>query len=132
MGIEYGEKRSPFIDYGRPSLFLDFAKRKSLVDAISKNNLITFTRSSTGTYVGSDGYIKTAAADEARFDYDPVTGESLGLLIEEQRTNFINYSENFENWNRFDGGLMSTNQISSPDGSITVCSVGDNGVVICV
>jgi len=91
MGIEYGEKRSPFIDYGRPSLFLDFAKRKSLVDAISKNNLITFTRSSTATYVGSDGLIKTAAADEPRFDHDPVTGECLGLLIEEQRSNlFLN------------------------------------------
>jgi len=87
MGIEYGERRSTFIDYGRPSLFLDFAKRKSLVDAISRNNLITFTRSSTGTYVGSDGYIKTAAADEPRFDHDPVTGESLGLLIEESRFN---------------------------------------------
>jgi len=92
MGIQYGEKRSPFIDYGRPSLFLDFAKRKSLVNAISKNNLITFTRSSTATYVGSDGYIKTAAADEARFDHDPETGESLGLLIEEQRTNLITQS----------------------------------------
>ena len=94
MGIEYGEKRSTFIDYGRPSLFLDFAKRKSLVDAISKNNLITFTRSSTGTYVGSDGLIKTAAVDEARFDHDPATGESLGLLIEEQRTNLMPYSSN--------------------------------------
>ena len=26
----------------------------------------------------------------------------------------------------------STKTIMSPDGSITVCSVGDNGVVICV
>jgi hypothetical protein len=39
--------------------------------------------------VGEDGLIKTAAANEARFDHNPVTGESLGLLIEEQRTNSI-------------------------------------------
>ena len=129
MGIEYGEKRSPFIDYGRPSLFLDFAKRKSLVDAISKNNLITFTRSSTGTYVGSDGLIKTAAADEARFDHDPETGESLGLLIEEQRTNLITYSENFNVsfWDKLYGTTIVPNDTISPDGSQTATRVYQSG-----
>jgi len=129
MGIEYGEKRSTFIDYGRPSLFLDFAKRKSLVDAISKNNLITFTRSSTGTYVGSDGLIKTAAADEARFDHDPETGESLGLLIEEQRTNLITYSENFNVsfWDKLYGTTIVPNDTISPDGSQTATRVYQSG-----
>ena len=42
-----------------PTLDLQFANSKSLVDAISGQNLITFTRASTGTYVGSDGLIKT-------------------------------------------------------------------------
>ena len=120
MGIQYGEKRSPFIDYGRPSLFLDFDKRKSLVNAISKNNLITFTRSSTATYVGSDGLIKTAAADEARFDHDPITGESLGLLIEEQRTNLVTYSEDFSNSSWIKGNVtITSNAIVAPDGALT-------------
>ncbi len=67
------------------SLVLDFENSKTL------DPRITFTRSSTATYVGSDGLIKTAAADEPRFDHDPVTGECLGLLIEEQRSNlFLN------------------------------------------
>jgi len=120
MGIEYGERRSTFIDYGRPSLFLDFAKRKSLVDAISKNNLITFTRSSTATYFGSDGLIKTAAADEARFDHDPETGESLGLLIEEQRTNLITQSTG-SNHNVINGlsALNNDPDITAPDGTNT-------------
>ena len=72
-----------------PTLDLDFAKSKSLYDGRSTNNLITFTRNSTGTYVGSDGLIKTAAVNEARFDHNPTTGESLGLLVEESRTNLI-------------------------------------------
>jgi len=119
MGIEYGERRSTFIDYGRPSLFLDFAKRKSLVDAISKNNLITFTRSSTGTYVGSDGLIKTAAADEARFDHNPDTLESLGLLIEESRTNLVTYSGEYNSsfWNILKTTPEPSNiSLDSPDG----------------
>jgi len=78
---------------GRPTLDQRFAKDKALVDKISGNNLITFSRASSGTYVDSDGLIKTAVADAPRFDHDPVTGESLGLLIEEERTNLAKYSE---------------------------------------
>lgn len=50
---------------------------------------VTFTRSSTATYYGSDGLLKTAAANEPRYDYDPVTLQLRGLLIEEQRTNLL-------------------------------------------
>jgi hypothetical protein len=72
-----------------PSLDLDFAGLKSLKDGISSQDLVTFTRASTGTYVGSDGLLQTAATNEARFDHNPTTGESLGLLVEEARTNLL-------------------------------------------
>lgn len=73
------------------ALDLQFADTKTLTDQVSGNNLITFTRASTATYVDSSGIIQTAAADAPRFDHDPATGESLGLLIEEARTNlFLN------------------------------------------
>ena len=67
----------------RPSLDLNFAKTKRL------DPRITFTRASIGTYVGRNGLIKTAGVNEARFDHSPTTGESLGLLVEEARTNSI-------------------------------------------
>jgi hypothetical protein len=72
-----------------PSLDLNFAANKSLIDDISGNNLITFSRASTGTFVGSNGLIQTAASGVPRFDHDPSTGESLGLLVEEARTNAL-------------------------------------------
>lgn len=72
-----------------PGLDLRFANDKSLVDRISGRNLITFTRSSSGTYVDSAGVLQTAASGVPCFDHDPVTGESLGLRVEEQRTNSI-------------------------------------------
>ena len=65
-----------------PSLKLDFANARAL------DPRITFTRASVATYVGKDGLIKTAGVNEPRFDHDRATGESLGLLIEEQRTNY--------------------------------------------
>ena len=80
----------------RPALDLNFARQKRL------DSRVTFTRGSTATYVGSDGLIKTAASGEARFDHDPVTGESLGLLIEESRTNLSAYGE------KLNGGTWTT------------------------
>jgi hypothetical protein len=102
MGVYYN--KADFITYGKPSLFLDFANKKSLTDRISGNNLITFSRTSTATYIGADGLIKSATTNEARFDHNPTTLESLGLLIEEQRTNYhTNNSNNlftmaYSNW----------------------------------
>jgi hypothetical protein len=72
-----------------PGLDLNFAQNKSLIDDYSGTTLVTFTRASTGTYVGSDGLIQTATTNEPRFDHNPTTGESLGLLVEEARTNLL-------------------------------------------
>jgi len=69
--------------FNTSSLDLQFARTKTL------DPRVTFTRASSGTYVGSDGLIKTATTNEARFDHNPTTGESLGLLVEEQRTNSV-------------------------------------------
>lgn len=73
--------------FRQASLDLRFADNKSLVDAKTGASLVTFTRASSGTYVGADGLVKSATTNEARFDHNPTTGESLGLLVEEARTN---------------------------------------------
>jgi len=117
MGIELGAKNL-YKAYGVPSLDLTFADRKSLVDRISGNNLVTFTRSTTATYVGSDGLIKTAAINEPRFDHNPLTRESLGLLIEEARTNLLTYSQDLTTWNPINLSV-SNNVSTAPDGTTT-------------
>jgi len=66
-----------------PSLLLNFTNTSTL------DPRITFTRSTTATFTGSNGLIQTAAIDAPRFDYNPTTLASLGLLIEEQRTNLL-------------------------------------------
>ena len=76
-----------------PTLDFNFADSKALLDDVGSNNPVTFTRASSATYVGADGLITTAATDEPRFDHDPATGESLGLLIEENRTNLVTHSD---------------------------------------
>ena len=65
--------------------------------------------------------LQTASANTARFDHDPVTGESLGLLVEEQRTNLVLRSEDFGNvyWQTASNVTVETNQIIAPDGTLT-------------
>ena len=46
-----------------PSLDLRFADNKSLVDATAGASLVTFTRASSGTYVGSDGVLRSAVTN---------------------------------------------------------------------
>jgi hypothetical protein len=78
-----------------PSLDLNFASTKSLVDATTGAELVTFTRTSDGTATNSLGNLIVVPANTPRFDHDPMTGESLGLLVEEQRTNLLLSSEEF-------------------------------------
>jgi hypothetical protein len=105
-----------------PTLDLDFANSKTL------DPRITFTRSSGGSYVGADGLIKYAGVNEARFDHDPSTGESLGLLIEEARTNLLLRSEEFNSssFNVKANISVSTNQVIAPDGTLTADKITEN------
>ena len=103
-----------------PTLNLNFAGSRTL------DPRITFTRTSSATYMGRDGLVKIAPANSARFDhrYNPTTGEieSLGLLVEEQRTNLITYSEDFSIWTKQTTspgvvGITTTTETTSPDGT---------------
>jgi hypothetical protein len=69
------------------ALDLQFAADKTLT--ARRGPTPTFTRASTATFVGSNGLIQTAAINAPRFDHDPVTLASRGLLIEESRTNLV-------------------------------------------
>jgi hypothetical protein len=69
-----------------------------------------------GTYVAT-----TASAYYGpRFDYDPVTLAPRGLLIEEARTNLLNYSAQFDDayWAK-GGSTVSANVTTAPDGTST-------------
>ena len=80
---------------------------------------ITFTRSTTATFVGSNGLIQTAAINAPRFDFNPITLAPLGLLIEEQRTNLLLQSEDFSTTWAAVSATVTTNTTVAPDGATT-------------
>ena len=97
-----------------PTLNLDFTNSQSL------DERITFSRGSIGTRVNSNGLIETIDANQPRFDYDPISGECRGLLIEESRTNLLTYSEDLDTWYKSPGGINVTqNATTSPFGQST-------------
>ena len=97
----------------RPSLDLDFTQE--VLDP-----RITFSRGTIGTRVNRNRLIETVPANIPRFDYDPVTGECKGLLIEESRTNLVTYSEDFSQsvWTKTRSNILS-NAAIAPDGTNT-------------
>ena len=99
------------------SLDLQFAADKTLTARKGPNPV--FTRGSTGTFVGSNGLIQTAAVNAARFDHDPVTLASRGLLIEESRTNLALQSENHPSasWSKT-GLTVASASNTAPNGDV--------------
>lgn len=79
----------------------------------------TLTRASSGTYVDSSGYIASASTDIARLTHNS-SGSRLGLLVEEQRTNILQRSEEFNNayWTT-ENLTISANNAAAPDNQTT-------------
>jgi len=77
----------------------------------------TFARSSSGTRVNSEGLIETMSANVPRLDYSG-GASCASLLLEQQRTNLITYSESFDNasWSK-ENVTITSNNTTSPDGS---------------
>jgi hypothetical protein len=85
-----------------------------------RSSATAYTATTTEPITNYIPVLQTAAAGQARFDHDPVTRESLGLLVEEQRTNLLTYSAEFDNaaWTKALASITS-NTIVAPDGTST-------------
>jgi hypothetical protein len=74
----------------------------------------------------SDGLIKVASADEARFDHKYENGviKSLGLLVEESRSNIFPYSvvSTTAGWS-INSSTLTNNATTAPDGTNTAARV---------
>lgn len=85
-----------------------------------RSAVTAYTPTTTQTITNYIPVLQTAASGVARFDHNPTTFESLGLLIEEQRTNLVTYSEVFSDaaWNKTRSSITA-NTIVAPDGTLT-------------
>jgi hypothetical protein len=100
----------------RPSLRFDFANAPGFIDSRA-----TFGRASTATYVDRQGVLRTAAASTPRWDFDPATGLSRGLLFEPQRTNLFLRARELDNaaWTKT-GMTVTANTSAAADGTMAL------------
>ena len=126
--VWFGQVEPEIIDF-------DFTQATLVAQVGAALASIGFTRAgATATRVNEQGLIETVAADTPRFDYDPVTLECKGLLVEGGRENLLLRSAEFDNaaWNN--GGITITaNDAVSPDGTATadrVTSASDAGSLL--
>lgn len=79
-----------------------------------------YTATTTQAITNYIPVLKTAASGVARFDNNPTTGESLGLLIEESRTNICLYSSDLSNaaWTK-SNATITADTVVAPDGTLT-------------
>jgi hypothetical protein len=85
----------------------------------NRSSATAYTPTTSAPITKYQPVLQTAASDVPRFDHDPVTGESKGLLIEEARTNKVTHSHNIAG-NAF-GYTVNTTQVANtaiaPDGT---------------
>jgi len=112
-------------------LLYDFEKDKSLTAARVSSPDVTHSNTTTvQTFFNSSGVLTTVSeANEPRFDYNPVTGASLGLLSEQAATNLALHSEDFSHsaWaESSNDATVSTNTTVAPDGTTTADTLEDS------
>ena len=105
----------------RPTLDLNFAATKTL------DRRITFTRDGVGTFIDELGIIRYASNNVPRFDHDPTTGESLGLLIEESRSNSWTYSQPTSDISFGSSATKTFNAATAPNGETEAFRITHNG-----
>ena len=131
-GITVGGEVSASQDYPnfRPTLDLNFESSTTL------DPRITYSRSGSASYVDETGRLRFVGSDVPRFDHEPITGKSKGLLIEESRTNiFKSYSSsNYPNISaatynvNTNGAIIKVSQdVLAPDGSKTTTKLHWDG-----
>lgn len=111
-----------------PSLSFDWLNTNSLTS--SEGYPLTFTRASQATYWGSDGLLKTASTNEARFEYEPNTLVKRGLKIEPQATNLLRYSNDLSqtDWVKTSSTIIqNTSETNSPDGLQNAIKITNSG-----
>jgi len=87
-----------------------------------RSSATAYTATTSSPIVKYQPVLQTAASGEARFDHDPVTGESKGLLIEEARTNLYINSEAISSNPNINCAFDVDTKIA-PDGSKTADKV---------
>lgn len=86
-----------------------------------------FSRASSATYVNVAGVLSTASSNVPRVQYDPVTHDIVGFLLESSATNLNTYSEDLNNAAyTLTASSYTSNAVNGPSGTLTADKLVEN------
>jgi hypothetical protein len=96
----------------------------AVIPTASTNGDMTFTRASTATRINESGVLESSATGVPRIDY---TDGTACLLVEPTKTNYITYSNEFENvaWVKT-LATITDNNVTGIDGTTSASLLNDN------
>jgi len=107
----------------RPTISFDFSNSRKL------DPILSYSRTGDATYFDNQGNLRIAKAHVVRFTHDPETLRSMGVMIEESRTNVFRESNGFANATAY-ATLNSTVSVAtntdSPDGNYNAYRIVDD------
>jgi hypothetical protein len=118
-GVHVTGEVSALQDYPdfRPTLDFNFAAEKKL------DSRITYSRTGPASFVNEFGKVVLISDNVPRFDHDPATRESKGLLIEESRTNYQQYSLDMTQAPNSNEVTVENNAAIAPDGTMSASKI---------
>jgi hypothetical protein len=87
--------------------------------------LTSYTPTTTDAVTNYVPTLLTAVANQPRINHDPVTGECLGLLVEQPSTNLLLRSAEFDNasWVKYASATVVPNSIVAPNGTLSASTL---------
>jgi hypothetical protein len=110
---------TPFAGNGTSGIYIWGAQLEQ------RSSATAYTATTTQAITNYIPKLLTAGANQPRFDHNPTTGESLGFLIEEQRTNSVTNSDMQAGWGIPNAGYTYADKVIAPDGSL-ISSINKN------
>jgi len=89
-----------------------------------------FSRSGSATRINSQGLIETVGNGQSRLNYPMIDGKVVGCphhILEPQRTNLLQYSEDFSNSYWYKDSISVTSGFVSPDGTLNASKIVGSG-----
>jgi len=116
IGVANADNHPTFAGNGTSSIYIWGAQLEQ------RSAATAYTPTTTQPITNYIPVLLTAGGNQARFDCNPTTGESLGLLIEEQRTNICLYSGAIGTgtWGGLSPSIVAIpNTAVAPNGTVT-------------
>ena len=106
-----------------PSVTGDTANSYTLFGAVVSNCGTVLNETSGSIHREFAPLLKTSAANEPRFEHDPITNNAEGLLVESQSTNLATYGSDLTNaaWNPL--SATAANAAIGPDGTLSAAKL---------